>query len=370
MNLANSLVDQIKSGQAPQNLREFAAQGMLPLSEEELVPLQILLLQDSEAPIREMAAAALRNVSDEIWLRLVDRKDPETDVVHYILKHKPGSEDIKEKILLNQAVPDSVFKMIASSDSGKMLDVVLNNQVRLLRDPEILTILEGNPTLTNDQKRRIEEFKEEFIYKKQQPVEEIPIASLDDLLAQIPNLDMEAQKWIQEIDSQPQESPSDEEVQTAINTMFSKDDLEQLPPEIISVYQKILSLKHSEKIRVALLGSKDERALLIHDPSRQIAGLVLRNPKITESEMEGFAQMRNIDSELLRHMGMNRSFIKRYSVTHALVRNPKTPSPTALNLLKLLRESDLKNLERDKNIPEIIRRFAKKLRDQKDLKKH
>ena len=109
---------------------------------------------------------------------------------------------------------------------------------------------------------------------------------------------------------------------------------------------------------------------MIHDPSRQIAGLVLRNPKLSESEIEDFAQMRNIDSDLLRHMGMNRAFIKKYSVIHALVRNPKTPSPTALNLLKLLRESDLKNLERDKNIPELIRRFAKKIKDQKELKKH
>lgn len=370
MNLASSLVDQIKAGQAPQNLREFAAQGMLPLSEEELVPLQILLLQDAEAPIRDMAATALKNVSDETWLRLVDRKEPEAEVVDYVLKNKPGSDDIKEKILLNHSVPDSIFEMIAATDSGKTIDVVLNNQVRLLRDPQILVSLERNPTLTNDQKRRIEEYKEEFIYKKQQPVEEIPLASLDDLLAQIPNLDADAQKWIQEIDSQPQESPSEEQVKAAMDMLFSKDDLEQLPAEIISVYQKILAMKHSEKIRVALLGSKDERALLIHDPSRQIAGLVLRNPKLSESEIEGFAQMRNIDSDLLRHMGMNRAFIKKYSVIHALVRNPKTPSPTALNLLKLLRESDLKNLERDKNIPELIRRFAKKIKDQKELKKH
>ena len=119
MNLASSLVDQIKAGQAPQNLREFAAQGMLPLSEEELVPLQILLLQDAEAPIRDMAATALKNVSDETWLRLVDRKEPEAEVVDYVLKNKPGSDDIKEKILLNHSVPDSISERLPLPIRGK-----------------------------------------------------------------------------------------------------------------------------------------------------------------------------------------------------------------------------------------------------------
>src|SRR5262249_36236649 len=148
-----------------------------------------------------------------------------------------------------------------------------------------------------------------------------------------PNLDMEAQKWIQEIDQQEQEAPSDEQVQQQMSTLFSKDDLANLPTEIISVYQRILKMKHSEKVRAALLGEKDERMLLVRDSSRQIASLVLRNPKLTDMEMEGFAQMRNIDSDLLRQMGMNRTFVKRYTVTHSLVRNPKTPRGTALNLL-------------------------------------
>lgn len=372
MNLASNLVEQVRNGQAPQNIREFAAQGMLPLSEEELIPLQILLLQDPLPEIVQMASSELHKVSDESWLRLVERKEPDPEVVDYILKYKPDSEDIKEKILLNHSVSDAVFEKMAAGESGKLVDVVLNNHVRLLRDGEILASLERNPALTPDQRRRIEEFKTEFIYKKQKAEEslEIPLASLEDLLAQIPNLDQEAQRWIQEIDQTEEERPTPEQVQATLSQMFHQDDLNSLPLEIISVYQKILSMKHAEKVRVALLGGREERSFLIRDASRQIAALVLRNPKLTDAEMENFATMRNIDSDLLRQMGMNRAFVKRYSVLHSLIRNPKTPSPTSLNLIRLLREADLKNLERDKNIPDVIRRQAKKLRDQKELKKH
>ena len=63
----------------------------------------------------------------------------------------------------------------------------------------------------------------------------------------------------------------------------------------MTTYQKVLRMSHPEKYRIALLGGKEERTILIRDRSRQIASLVLRNPKITDSEMDAFAQMRNLD---------------------------------------------------------------------------
>ncbi|HEY7159825.1 MAG TPA: hypothetical protein VH815_01135, partial [Acidobacteriota bacterium] len=214
-----------------------------------------------------------------------------------------------------------------------------------------------------------EEFVEKEEVVEEKVAEEIPLASLEDLLAQIPNLDVEAQRIIAQIDSEPTILPSDDEVQAQLQNIFSNEELEKIPQEILTTYQKVLHLSHPEKVRMALLGGKEERTILIRDASRQIASLVLRNPKITDSEMDAFAQMRNLDGQVLRELAENRSFIKRYTVVHSLVKNPKVPSPTALNLLKLLRDMDLKNLERDRNIPELIRRNAKRIRDQREVNK-
>lgn len=383
MDPASSLIEQLRSGSAPRNIKEFAAQGMLPLAVEDLIPLQVQLSNDSDEGIASLAKTSLQKVAQETWMRLVDRKDPDHGLIEYCVRST--THPVKERILLNNTVPDVIVRSMAASESGPLLDIILNNQVRLLRDQQILLALETNPYLNFDQKRRIEEFKTEFFYKKQieaheefveeeevaeeEAVEEIPLASLDDLLAQIPNLDAEAQRIIAQIDSEPSILPTDEEVQSQLLSIFSHEELSDISQDTLTTYQKVLHMSHPEKVRVALLGGKEERTLLIRDPSRQIASLVLRNPKLTDSEMDAFAQMRNLDGQVLREMAENRSFIKRYTVAHSLVKNPKVPSPTALNLLKLLRDMDLKNLERDRNIPELIRRQAKRIRDQREVNK-
>ncbi len=381
MNPASSLIEQLRSGSAPRNIKEFAAQGMLPLAVEDLIPLQVQLSQDSDESIAALAKTSLQKVPQETWFRLVERKDPDHALIEYCVHST--THPVKEKILLNHTVSDEIVRSMAITESGPLLDIILNNQVRLLRDPQLLSSLETNPYLTYDQKRRIEEFKTEFVYKKQVSAveeveeagevveevveEEIPLASLEDLLAQIPNLDLEAQRIIEEIDSLPSILPSDEQVQSQLQSIFSSEELNQISPDTLTTYQKVLHMSHPEKVRVALLGDREERTILIRDPSRQISCLVLRNPKLTDAEMDAFSQMRNLDSEVLREMAENRSFIKRYTVLHSLVKNPKTPSPSSLNLLKLLRDMDLKNLERDRNIPEIIRRQAKRIRDQREV---
>lgn len=385
MDPALSLIEQLRSGSAPRNIKEFAAQGMLPLAVEDLIPLQVQLSSDNDEGIASLAKTSLQKVAQETWMRLVERKDPDHALIEYCVRST--THPVKEKILLNNTIADSIVRSMAATESGPLLDIILNNQVRLLRDQQILLNLETNPYLNYDQKRRIEEFKTEFFYKKQIEVheefaeqveeevveeevkEEIPLASLDDLLAQIPNLDIEAQRIIAQIDSEPSILPTDDEVQAQLQNIFSSEELTDISPETLTTYQKVLHMSHPEKVRMALLGGKEERTILIRDPSRQISSLVLRNPKITDSEMDAFAQMRNLDGQVLREMAENRSFIKRYTVVHSLVKNPKVPSPTALNLLKLLRDMDLKNLERDRNIPELIRRQAKRIRDQREVSK-
>jgi hypothetical protein len=371
MDATSVLIDQIRSGSAAKNIREFAAKGVLPLAQEDLVSLQVLLAKDEDEEIAKSAQESLSKVPEGIWSKLVEKKDPDSEILLYCLTNKAPDRAIKEKILLNASVPDQIVRHLAGTESGTLLDIIISNYVRLLRDSAILAALEVNPSVTPDQTRRIEEFKTEFIVKKQKQLSMVEVSQLpyEDLLAQIPQLDEEAIRIIQLIDNTPQEEPTDEEVQQAIQNLFSVEELSRISPDIVSTYQRVLKLKHSEKVRVALLGNREERAILIRDPSRQIATLVLRSPKLTESEIDNFAQMRNIDSDILRLLGRSRGFIKRYSVVLTLVRNPKTPSATALNLIKLLRETDLRNLERDKNIPEVIRRQSKKIREMKELKK-
>ncbi|MCI0613439.1 hypothetical protein L0244_10650, partial [bacterium] len=165
MDPALSLIEQLRSGSAPRNIKEFAAQGMLPLAVEELIPLQVQLSNDSDESIATLAKTSLQKVSQETWMRLVERKDPDHALIEYCVRST--THPVKEKILLNNTISDAIVRSMAATESGPLLDIILNNQVRLLRDQEILLNLETNPYLNYDQKRRIEEFKTEFFYKKQ-----------------------------------------------------------------------------------------------------------------------------------------------------------------------------------------------------------
>jgi len=369
MSPSSQLVEQIRTGTAPQNVKEFAAQGLLPIPVDELIPLQIFLAKDSNESIAKSARSSLLKASEETWLRLVEKKDPDQEIIVFCIQQPTFGLPIKEKILLNYSVSDEIVRYMASAESGPILDLIISNHVRLLRDPQLLTTLEQNQTLTNDQKRRVGEFRTEFITKKQkQAAEKLEDTSFEDILAQVPDLDAEAQRIFMEADQLDEEVPSAEQVRLELEKLIPREELTQLPLELLSTYQKILGMTVKQKLRCALLGGKEERGLLIRDPHREVGFMVLRNPKLSDMEVESFAQMRDLDSEILRQMGNSRSFLRKYSIILTLVRNPKTPSAVSLNLLKLVREADLKFLERDKNIPEVIRRQSKKTREMKQLR--
>ena len=372
MNPTAALIDQIRSGTAAINIRQFAAEGLIPIPEDELIPLQILLREDSEETVATAAKSSLAKVPEQTWIRLVEKRDPSRDVLYYCLQQTSFPPIIREKILLNHSVPDEIVRHMASQESGSNLDLIINNQVRLLRSNAILIAMEQNPFLTIDQKRRIEEFKTEFVFKKQMtrhesPLDEVINLPLEDILARIPTLDAESQRLILEADKNVhQELITDQQVQQELQKIFSPEELRDVPEEVFTTYQRILKMNQGEKLRAALFGTKEERGILIRDHNKVVATMVLKNPKITDPELENFAQMRNLDSEILRQMGQTRECVKRYTVIHQLVKNPKTPSPVSLNLLKLLREMDLRNIARDRNIPDLIRRQAKKIYEVKE----
>ena len=127
-----------------------------------------------------------------------------------------------------------------------------------------------------------------------------------------------------------------------------------------SIYQILQRMNPAEKLRMALLGDSEVRALLIRDSNRLVAMAVTKNPKLNENEVKRFAKMRNVREEILRELGSNRTWTSHYDIAHALVENPKTPIAVSLTLLSRLRDQHLKFLMRSRNIAQPIRNAAKR----------
>ncbi len=124
--------------------------------------------------------------------------------------------------------------------------------------------------------------------------------------------------------------------------------------------QKIQRLRIGEKIQLALRGGKEIRNILLRDPNKEVVLKVLENPKITESEVEMAARNPAIPEEALRYISKKRDWIRRYPVKVALVGNPKTPPGISTTFISHLRMTDLVILEKNKNIPEVVRNAIKR----------
>ena len=128
----------------------------------------------------------------------------------------------------------------------------------------------------------------------------------------------------------------------------------------ITFTQRLANMGVPEKVKCAMKGTREMRAILIRDPNRMVASAVLSCPKVNDAEIEAFAKMGNVSEDILRTIGNSRAWTKNYAVTLSLVKNSKTPVAMSMNLMQRLTESDVKKLSADRNIPEALRLAARK----------
>lgn len=127
-----------------------------------------------------------------------------------------------------------------------------------------------------------------------------------------------------------------------------------------SVTQQLQQMSIVERVRAAMKGTREMRAILVRDPNRMVSSAVLASPKLTMAEIESFAKMASVSEDVLRAIGGNRAWVKSYAVAASLTRNPKTPVAMSLNLLPRLIERDVRGLSVDRNVPEPLRLAARR----------
>ncbi len=127
-----------------------------------------------------------------------------------------------------------------------------------------------------------------------------------------------------------------------------------------TMLQKLQKMNITQRLKAAMRGSREVRAVLVRDPNKIVAAAVLSSPKVTDSEVEGFAKMATVSEDVLRTIGMNRAWLKNYAVVLALTKNPKCPVGLSLNLLNRLNDRDLNGVSTDRNVPDPLRTAARR----------
>ena len=338
----NPLVDQFRRGSVPRELRLMAAQGLLPLNPVDFTELLHHLLSDSDASIRDTAGATLGGLPEGEMLALLKDRETPTGVLAWGLTHR-AEKELREAALQNPSTPDDAIEALAAALPENLAELVVINQVRLLRRTTLLVALEGNPGLSADQRRRLRELRESF-HIGEKPVEAPPPPP------------PEAPPPIE-----PEDQASESETMTEEEAMaryLTAD--ERQHEERVSAVQMVYRMNTAQKVIAALKESREVRAILVRDPNRIVSSAVLGSPKLTEPEIESFAGMRGVSSEILRTIASNKDWTKRYGVVSNLVRNPRTPLSISLTMVPRLNPRDLKSIAVDRNVPEVIRKHAAK----------
>ncbi len=142
------------------------------------------------------------------------------------------------------------------------------------------------------------------------------------------------------------------------------DTLAELPEEPDPAepeHKTLSSLSVLQRMKLAMKGTREQRATLIRDSNKLVSAAVLASPKVNEAEVESFTKMGNVSEDVLRIIGTNRSWVKNYGVALGLCKHPKTPPAIAMSLVQRLNEKDLKMLAIDRNAKEGLRLLAKKM---------
>jgi hypothetical protein len=120
-----------------------------------------------------------------------------------------------------------------------------------------------------------------------------------------------------------------------------------------------------QKIKLARMGNKEARGLLLRDHNKIVATAAIRSPKVTENEVAQVARMRNVCDEVLRVIARSREWTRHYQVKLGLATNPKCPQPTAMKFLNYLQDRDLRSIMKSKDVPSTISTHARRILSKK-----
>lgn len=343
-----ALVQRVLDGGAPLALRSAAARGALPLPRTDLVRLFVRLLEDADEQVRREAAASLGALDEENRRSVLSDAECAPEVLAHFAKQATRDEGLAELIAFHRNASADCLGLLAARGSPSVIDLVLTNEERMREHPLLVERLMSNPALRADQRGKILELLERASREVEPPDASGPTASTGEDEAR------EAARLLE----------VDVGELFAASEILGGEELENAEdPRIRSAYRKILTLNGAQKALLAMKGDREERTILVRDTNKVVALAVLKNPRLTEADVEQIASMRNVSDEVLRVIGSNREWVRNYAVVVHLVRNPRTPPSIATNFVARLLGRDLKNLIRDHNASEVVRRMAKRIAD-------
>lgn len=343
------MVDLIRAGSAPAAIMRRAAQGTLSLPPSEAIEILVALTGNRE--LGAEAEQTLWSWNEPSLIEVASDAGTPAEVLLHLLQYHAQRPAVITALCENSKLPLTELENLARHAGPEVLRAMTQSaQVR--SSSRLLELMAENPSA--------EEVRPQLDHwaSTAQDYEAETIAA-NFLVGHATEVSMEEGRPFELVTG-----PDGEEDELAkLMTLAKRGETAEQPEDVaqLSLLQRIGRMRVGERIKLAVRGNREERMVLIRDRSRLVSLAVLESPKISDTEMEAFASMKNVQESVLRGIATKRKFIKLYGVLKALTTNPKTPLDVALPLLSHLLIKDLRGLAMNKNVNETVRKLAVKL---------
>lgn len=325
---------------APLEVRQMAARGALPLEPLELSTVLFVLSSDPDPEVKDTARRSLESLPDPI-LGTVLRGPAHPALLSFMAQIHKDSESHCEAIALNNATDDLTIAWLATLPHSRVVDIISQNQERMLRHEAIVDALGANPLTGRAVIERILGFL--GLDERQTTEDDDEVLNEEEAEAAVLELLGEDMGDLARLLASERDSDSKEDAKDG------------------NLYAAVQNMSVMQKIKLARVGGKEARSMLVKDRNRIVASAVLASPKLTETEVITFAQNRSIGDEMLRIISNNREWTKNYQIKLALTTNPKTPVTQAVKFMNYLQDKDLRNLMKSKDVPNTVSAHARRI---------
>lgn len=312
-----AILHALRQGSAPAAVKRQAARGTLPVAADDLLEILVFLTADPDPTCRDEARKTLAGWPEGKCAALLSRTAVSSETLAYFASQPQLPVTLVHIIAAHPKANDKALAPLVGRLSGEQIKSIAGDIPRLAEMPRFAAGLLQRSDLPVDLRQQVEELHQQQGHEPEK-------------LAAVLSREEEAATQ-----APPQEKR-----------------------ERMSLTQKVAQMTVAERVQLALKGSKDERMILIRDPSKVVYRAVLQSPKLSENEVESFASMKIIAEEALRIIAGSRKFRKNYAVVRNLVNNPRTPLDISLTLLNRLTDRDVRFLSKNRNIPDTLRNMA------------
>lgn len=338
----------------------MAARGLLPMAPSDQAAVLYQLGCDAEAAISSAARGTAAGLPEKLLTGLLSgRLDPRVlDFFAELHRDKPA---VLEVVILNPTTADATIAALAGRASAREVDLIAQNEVRLLRHPEIIGAMYLNP------KARMSTVDRAVELAVRNHVRVPGVAAWEEVaraLAGPPTGSGDADTLFQVAATR---LAGDDSVLTVGDpetlAVLEGGELQEVPLPMDGEAAKahVDRLSVPAKIRLALIGNAFARSMLIRDPLRIVAMAAIKSERVTPFEAARYASNASIGEDIIKYIAQKREWTKPYNVKLALCMNPKAPAAEIARFLPHLRDRDLRNVSKSKGIPSAVAAQARKL---------